>query len=219
MRMEAFVLRGQGSINKPYLYHITDHVFDTLIDSFVRDQVGIAENFLSVPLAAHLRDNLNILFGSRLLIPAGIGRDAIQAHDTSVRGDVIYWLDRRHGNKHENEFLDRMDEFVLYLNCTCYTGITGYEFHYTLYDEGCFYRRHVDRFRSSDARQYSLIMYLNDDWQKADGGELCIHHLDHEQNISPLSGRGVFFRSQDLEHEVLLTHRPRMSITGWLTIR
>ena len=209
----------QLSIIKLYLHHISDHVFDTLIDSFVRDQVGIAENFLSVPLAAHLKDNLNILFASHLLRPAGIGRDTIQEHDTTIRGDMIYWLDRRHGNVHENEFLDMIDAFVIHLNSTCYTGITGYEFHYTLYGEGSFYHRHLDRFRSSDARQYSLIIYLNDDWQKADGGELCIHHSDHEQNISPVSGRGVFFRSQDLEHEVLLTHRPRMSITGWLTIR
>lgn len=214
-----YIFRCKLSINKPYLHHIADHVFDTLIDSFVRDHVGIAEDFLSVPLAAHLRDNLNILLGSHLLRPAGIGRDAIQAHDSTVRGDQIYWLDRRHGNIYENEFLDMIDQFVIHLNSSCYAGITGYEFHYAHYAEGSFYHRHLDRFRSSDARQYSLIMYLNEDWQKADGGELCIHHRDHDQTISPLSGRGVFFRSQDLEHEVFLTHRSRMSITGWLTIK
>jgi len=48
------------------------------------------------------------------------------------------------------------------------------------------------------------------------GGELQIHHADHLQNISPTNGKSVFFKSSELAHEVLLTHVPRMSITGWL---
>ena len=109
-----------------------------------------------------------------------------------------------------------MDTFVSFLNEACYTGITGYEFHYTLYEKGSFYKRHVDQFRSSDKRQYSMIMYLNNDWKEDDGGQLCIHHENRAENISPLNGKSVFFKSSELEHEVLVSNRPRMSITGWL---
>ncbi len=193
-------------------------VFDTLIDSFVRDHIGIAENFLSVPLASHLRDNLTALFADKQLHHAGIGNDSTQAHDQTVRGDMIYWLDRSHDDRYENAFFDLMDKFVLHLNATCYTGITGYEFHYAMYEEGSFYKKHLDRFRNNSDRQYSMIMYLNADWQQADGGELCIHQNGHQQNISPIDGKSVFFSSSTLEHEVLLTHRPRMSITGWLKV-
>ena len=49
-------------------------------------------------------------------------------------------------------------------------------------------------------------------------GELRIYHVDEEQNISPNNGKSVFFKSSDLAHEVLLTHKQRMSITGWLKI-
>jgi Rps23 Pro-64 3,4-dihydroxylase Tpa1-like proline 4-hydroxylase len=52
------------------------------------------------------------------------------------------------------------------LNATCYTGITDYEFHYTLYEKGSFYKKHFDQFRNNDSRQYSMIMYLNTNWQK-----------------------------------------------------
>jgi SM-20-related protein len=190
--------------------------FDTLIDSFVRDNIGIADGFLSAPLAAHLRDNLHRNFATRLLRQAGTGNDKGAAYDMAVRGDMIYWLDRRHEDQYENEFLDLIDDFIRYLNETCYTGITGYEFHYALYAEGSFYRRHIDQFRSDGSRQYSMIMYLNLDWQLADGGHLCVHQGGDQQHISPDSGKGIFFKSSELEHEVLRTHRPRMSITGWL---
>lgn len=195
-----------------------EKIFDQLIDSFIENKVGIAENFLSKDLSKHLISNLNGLFKDKLMLSAGTGNDTLVVHDKMYRGDKIYWLDREHNNIHENIFFDLMDTFITYLNRSCYTGITDYEFHYTLYEKGAFYKKHVDQFRNNEVRQYSMIMYLNEDWIEEDGGELCIHHLNHLQNISPTSGKSVFFKSSELEHEVLITNKPRMSITGWLKI-
>jgi SM-20-related protein len=192
--------------------------FDTLIDSFVKDNIGIAENFLSAPLAGLMRDNLIRLFAAESLHAAGTGNNATIAHDNAVRGDMIYWLDRGHDDVSENDFLDLIERFIVYLNATCYTGITGYEFHYARYAEGSFYKKHFDQFRSDSSRRYSMIIYLNEDWLGSDGGQLCIHQHGTEQNISPDSGRAVLFSSSILEHEVLVTHRMRMSITGWLKV-
>lgn len=130
---------------------------------------------------------------------------------------MIYWLDRSHNDQNENDFFDLMDEFVHHLNITCYTGITGYEFHYAMYEKGSFYKKHLDQFRNNESRQYSMIMYLNEDWTEGDGGELCIYPKDEaSQNISPVNGKSVFFKSSELEHEVLVTNKTRLSITGWL---
>jgi SM-20-related protein len=191
-------------------------IFNTLIDSFIKDRVGLTNNFLSVSLASHLKDNLVKLYQNNQLRSAGTGNEVIVNHDKLVRSDVIYWLDRSHNNLHENAFFDLMDSFVLYLNNTCYTGITGYEFHYTLYESGSFYTKHIDQFQQNGSRAFSMIMYLNADWKLGDGGELQIHHIDHLQNISPTNGKSVFFKSSELAHEVLLTNVSRMSITGWL---
>ena len=125
-------------------------------------------------------------------------------------------IDRKHNNVHENSFFNLMDNFVAHLNETCYTGITSYEFHYTLYEKGSFYKKHLDQFRNNDSRKYSMVMYLNTCWKTNDGGELCVYHEGKPQNISPIGGKSVFFKSNELEHEVLLTNVPRMSITGWL---
>ena len=199
-------------------HHLLEDTFNCLIDSYINNKVGIADHFLSDTLAADLKQNLVSLFRQNQLLSAGIGNDHIVVNNQLVRGDSIYWLDRKHDTPCENVFFDLMDNFVGYLNQTCYTGITGYEFHYTLYQKGSFYKKHLDQFQNNDSRKYSMIMYLNTDWQAADGGELCIHQNNSHQNISPENGRTVFFKSDELLHEVLCTQKSRMSITGWLKV-
>lgn len=181
-------------------------------------RVGTAENFLTEALSIHLKNNLLALFKDRQMRTAGTGNDTLVVYDQLTRRDQIYWLDRKHNDPHENDFFDLMDQFVRHLNRTCYTGITGYEFHYTLYEKGSFYKKHLDQFQNNGSRAFSMVMYLNTDWQAADGGELCIHHANHLQHISPNNGKSVFFKSSELPHEVLITDKPRMSITGWLKI-
>ncbi len=193
-----------------------EKIFDCLIDSFIKDKVGITENFLSISLASHLKENLTSLFQNNQLLSAGIGNDQAIVHNKLIRSDVIYWLDRKHNDQYENDFFDLMDKFVLHLNSTCYTGITDYEFHYTLYETGSFYKKHIDQFQNNGSRQYSMVMYLNVDWKIEDGGELRIYQNDSYQNISPNNGKSVFFKSSDLVHEVLITNKQRLSITGWL---
>ena len=103
-----------------------------------------------------------------------------------------------------------------YLNRSCYTGITGYEFHFALFDKGSFYRKHLDQFQDNSSRQFSMITYLNENWQPEDGGELCIYDDDMAQKIAPTNRKTVFFKSNELVHEVLESHKLRLSVTGWL---
>ena len=193
------------------------NIFDLLINSYLENKVGIVENFLNDSLALRLKNNLLKIYGENQFMSAGTGNEKA-TQNKSVRSDVIYWLDRKHNSTHENDFFDLVDAFVSHLNNTCYTGITGYEFHYALYEKGTFYKKHLDQFRNNDSRKYSMIMYLNDSWKEGDGGELNIHHTDSVQSISPVNGKSVFFKSNELVHEVLMVNKPRMSITGWLKV-
>jgi SM-20-related protein len=190
--------------------------YDTIIDSYLQDQVGISNNFLGANLSAALHAELLQNFQNNEFHKAGIGSKQYEKHSKAIRSDKIYWLDRQHNNKVENLFLDKMDHFIAYLNSTCYTGITHCEFHYAMYEVGSFYGKHIDQFQTNADRAFSMIHYLNTDWQQKDGGELCIHHATHQQHISPTNGKSVFFKSSELEHEVLLSNKARLSITGWL---
>jgi SM-20-related protein len=190
--------------------------FEALINSYIETNVGIGNNFLPDALAANLTANLLKLYNQNQMSYAGTGSSGNVAYNKNNRGDSIYWLDRNHNNKDENDFFDHMDTFVDYLNSQCYTGIKSYEFHYALYQPDTFYKRHLDQFQNSANRVFSIISYLNPDWKESDGGELYIYHKTTEQRISPTNGKTVFFKSNELEHEVLTTQVNRLSITGWL---
>ena len=115
-------------------------VFNTLIDSFIENKIGIADHFLSESLSLHLKENLATHYRDQLMLCAGTGNNKSVEHNKLFRSDMIYWLDREHNDMHENSFFDLVDDFVKHLNETCYTGITSYEFHYTLYEKGSFYK-------------------------------------------------------------------------------
>ena len=74
----------------------------------------------------------------------------------------------------------------------------------------------MDQFRSDNKRKFSLINYLNEDWMEEDGGQLYVYQDETVQKIQPESKTAVFFKSDEMEHEVTLCNRSRMSITGWL---
>ncbi len=193
-----------------------DNSFEKLIATYISENVGISDHFISDDLAEHLKTNLKALHKKKLLKPAGTGNAEKQNQNAAVRGDSIYWLDRKHEDKYENEFLDQIDDFIKYLNRSCFAGITDYEFHYSLYETGSFYKKHVDQFLNNPGRKYSMISYLNADWKESDGGQLKIYQSYNDKKINPIQGKTVFFKSNELQHEVLVTNENRMSITGWL---
>jgi SM-20-related protein len=190
--------------------------FEELISSYIDTKVGSSKNFLSEALANQLRDNLLKLHKEEALKVAGIGHYDTFSKNKEIRSDVIYWLDKKNKNPHELEFFILIEDFIAYLNKECFTGIKSYEFHYALYKPGTFYKRHLDQFKDTSNRQFSMITYLNIDWKEGDGGELKIYDLEKSQNINPINRKTVFFKSNELEHEVLETSQIRLSITGWL---
>ena len=196
--------------------HTMNSHFDLLIDSYLENNIGIDAVFLNEALSNGLQQNILQLQKDELLTAAGIGNDIVQDTRQKMRGDKIYWMDKAHDNIYEQEFLRLADDFIERLNSTCYTGINGYEFHYAVYDEGSSYKRHKDQFRNDSNRKYSLISYLNNNWLEEDGGQLLIYQNGSVQNILPHSQTTVFFKSDEMEHEVTMANRTRMSISGWL---
>ncbi len=190
--------------------------FDFLIDDYILNKVGIDSNFLSLALTEGLRNNIAELMESGLMYPARIGQNDAQHKAVNVRSDLIYWMSRSHDNIFENDFLTLMEDLIAYLNQTCYAGINSYEFHYALYQEGAAYGKHKDRFKNDSDRQFSVVNYLNPAWEIADGGLLLLYKDDGVQAVLPFNQTTVFFKCDEMEHEVTMSRKPRMSITGWL---
>lgn len=190
--------------------------FDLLIDSYLDNKVGITAEFLTAALSYGLHQNILQLQRDGLMAAAGIGNEPVKDTGQEMRSDKIYWLDKKHGNEFENEFLQKAEDFIKHLNRTCYAGINAYEFHYAVYEEGSFYKRHKDQFKNDSNRKYSLITYLNENWLEEEGGQLQVYENDAVQQILPRSQTAVLFKSDETEHAVLKATRSRMSITGWL---
>jgi SM-20-related protein len=193
-----------------------DNRFDLLIDSYLDNKIGIDTGFLNKELSNGLEQNIRQLQKDELMTAAGIGNKEVKDAKQTMRGDMIYWMDKSHDNEYEQQFLQVMEDFIEHLNRTCYTGINGYEFHYAVYEEGSFYKRHRDQFKNDSDRKFSLINYLNKDWVEEDGGQLLVYQDETVQNILPHSQTAVFFKSDEMEHEVTKANRSRMSISGWL---
>jgi SM-20-related protein len=189
--------------------------FELLIDGVTEQQFGSIAGFVDSTLVADLRNRLLECHEQGLMKPAGIGKDSSYNQNQKVRGDEIFWLDKEN-HPVEKAFLERVEGLISYLNQTCYTGLNGYEFHFARYKPGSFYRRHLDRFKTDSGRVFSLICYLNENWTPEDGGQLILHLPDQQVTVLPVGGQAVFFKSNEVEHEVAEAHRERLSIAGWL---
>jgi len=199
-------------------------MYEQVIEDLMAQQYSIVDNFFSSEEVLSLRKSLLVKYEENTFKKSAIGNQSNEKILDAVRGDFILWLDEALADGAEDAFFDKVNDFVQYMNRTCFMGITEKEFHYAVYPPGTFYKRHLDTFQNDSRRKLSIVCYLNDeDWQPEYGGELAIY-LNKEGgedtvNIYPLQGRLVIFESQLLEHEVKPVHRERLSITGWLKTR
>jgi SM-20-related protein len=150
---------------------------------------------------------------------AGVGRDRRVA--AAVRGDQILWLDEASASAAQRLVLGRLGNLRETLNRELRLGAVELELHFAVYPAGAAYPRHLDRFRDDDSRVLSLVLYLNEAWDEADGGELRLHFGAGPQfvDIVPHGGTLVAFLSDRFPHEVLPARRERLSLAGWFRRR
>ncbi len=76
---------------------------------------------------------LNELYSSNKFKKSAIGKQEKHQIQYEIRGDYIHWIQDDDLNTHETLFNKHLQDFIDYLNQTCYTGIVGKELHYALY--------------------------------------------------------------------------------------
>lgn len=153
--------------------------------------------------------------GSRHLAPA-------------IRSDRILWFDQEAPTPAQRAYLDWLERLRLEINQHTFMGLFEWEGHFACYPPGSAYVRHLDVFADARQRQVSTVLYLNEAWQRGDGGELRIWtdpagpdwQLDSPTiDIEPRAGTLVLFLSEDYYHEVLPSRADRFSVTGWFRTR
>ena len=177
--------------------------FEELIQGLIDDDYGCCNDFLLPSTMAGLRTNMTMLDDAGIMKAAGIGNKMDFQKDKLIRGDKVKWIEEQSTNHFEEIYLKKIWKFINHLNKTCFTSISTFESHYANYERGSFYKRHLDQFKNEKGRKYSIVLYLNQDWKAEDDGLLSLYPLNEAQkDITPLEGRMVFFRSDEMEHEV-----------------
>lgn len=199
-------------------------LYEKIIDGLMADKYAVADDFFSADEVQALRVGILQKYNEEQFRKSAIGNQSNEQVIGAIRGDFILWMDEENAGSEENIFFDKINDFMAYMNRTCFMGLAEKEFHYAVYPPGTFYKRHLDTFKNDSRRKLSVVTYLNDEnWQPEYGGELTIYTNENgsEQaiDIYPVRGRVVVFESQELEHEVKPVKRDRLSITGWIKTR
>ncbi len=228
MMWESCVIFASFFLNSPMATELFEQLefeenplFETIIADLLQKQYSVVDNFFSAEEVERLRMSLMAKYEADRFKKSAIGNRLNAEIDKAVRGDFILWIDENLANPAESLFFEKINRLVRYLNKTCFLGILHKEFHYAVYPQGTFYKRHLDTFQNDDRRKLSIVCYLNEDyWPRENGGELTIYAAEEVLDILPLPGRMVVFESQVLEHEVkVVKASERLSITGWLKTR
>jgi SM-20-related protein len=192
--------------------------FEKLIQELIDNEFSCSDDFFQPETIEGLRMNIEHLKASRLMKQAGIGNHNNFQTNILIRGDKVNWIEENSTNPFEEVYLRKIWRFINHMNKTCFTSIKSFESHYASYEIGSCYKRHIDQFKTEKGRKFSMVLYLNQDWKEKDEGALSIYPLKSEQkDILPVGGRIVFFRSDEMEHEVRPSFtRERTSIAGWL---
>jgi len=189
-----------------------------IVEQLIQKSFVVVDHVLPDQVVQNLHAEIIAADEENQLHHAKISQQGIQ--ENSIRSDLIAWIDESNPSPALKIYLDFLEQLRLQINQEFQLGLFEHEMHYTLYRAGSFYKKHVDQFKTNKSRQLSFILYLNADWQRQEGGELMLFD-EYDRVITkilPHANQFVCFFS-DIPHEVCITHRERLSVTGWFKSR
>ncbi len=196
-----------------------EHITSTL----ARQGWCVTPDFVNTATWHALAAEANQRWAQQEFHSAHVGIGQSRKADTAIRGDAIAWIEHDAPSAAQAAYITQLGHLRLAMNQELFLGAFDLELHFARYPIGAYYSKHLDRHAHTQARVLSCILYLNQDWQNEDGGQLRIYTpADDAQrytDITPCGGTLVTFLSGDFHHEVLPARRPRLSVTGWMRTR
>jgi SM-20-related protein len=202
---------------------LIEHVTD-LMDSMERQGWAAMPEWMDRADSLRLRRECEMGFAKGDFKRAGVGRGENLEVREEIRRDQVMWIEPGETSAEQEIWLAKLEVLRLAMNQQFFLGLFGFEGHFAIYPEGAFYRAHLDRHAGTTGRIVTVILYLNENWQPGDGGELKLWTTAGDKEgsfelVEPRMGTLVCFLAGDFWHEVLPAHKRRMSITGWFLQR
>lgn len=192
-------------------------LFEIIAEQILSKSIAVVDDVLDQSILDSLGQEALTEYRLGEFKEANIGKGIAKQRISEVRGDKVYWLNRVDASESLEIYWHFVDGLRTYLSEYFRVHLERTELHFAVYPIGAFYTPHFDQFRDHGNRVFSLILYLNQQWKKGDGGELRVHEGGTSYyDVEPLHGRLVCFRSDQVLHEVLEAKKPRVSLTGWM---
>lgn len=187
-----------------------------LVDAIYQHGFHVVDDFLDYASYQALREKIVTHYNKGDFRAAKIGLEQKSTLNLNIRSDEIYWLDETSPDQALRAYFTEIKKISTHLNRSLFLGLVDYEVHFSVYQPGAFYKKHVDQFANKKNRRISCVYYLNNAWQQAHGGELLLYNVEEQllKKIEPLANRFICF-SSELPHEVCRTNHPRFAMAGW----
>jgi SM-20-related protein len=194
-----------------------NHLPHLICDNLCTYGYHIIDDFLKLEHFKSLCQAAKEIYQQGFFRPALIGNSIHKQHNETIRTDEIHWLDDHLDDPATQAYFAQTKALAKILNQNLFLGLAEFETHFASYSPGSFYKRHVDQFKTNNARKISCVFYLNEEWQECFGGDLKLYNQENHliQTIFPQGNRFICFNSE-LPHEVATTHKTRYSIAGWM---
>lgn len=199
---------------------IQRNLIDTKIQELANQGFTLLESIFDPLYLQNLSNHVDKLYEHNLMHPSLIGRKNKLQSISEVRGDFISWIDQKTQNPVESDIHSFLEQLKNNLKQELFLPLKRFECHWAYYPAGSHYDVHLDQHPGQPYRVITFVIYLNQNWSPADGGELRIYSKDmtHLVDVLPQMGNMILFQSDLFPHEVLLSNAPRKTLTGWFRI-
>ena len=198
-----------------------EDLLDYISPEIYSNSYVVVDNFVDEAFRKALLKEQTDLLNQGQFTKAAVGKGDQKQVRAEIRSDEVLWMDSTSLSPLQAIFWEKVAEVQQVLNRRCFLGLKSFEGHFARYPIGSFYKRHLDQFHAVPHRIVTIILYLNESWTEADGGQLRMYFPQEDgservEDVLPVGGRLVVFLSEEIPHEVLPTRKERISITGWL---
>ncbi|EQC44009.1 2OG-Fe(II) oxygenase [Bacteriovorax sp. Seq25_V] len=174
------------------------------------------EKILSDQSCETLTKLLKAKYDADNFIEGGVSKGLDLSIENRIRKSLVSWIEDWNENDELKQINIFFNDLMINLNEYFFLSMKRFESQFAIYEEGGFYKKHLDQHKQSPHRQMSCIFYLND---CLDGGELVVFNEKNRNEVDyvvkPKRGTFVLFISKTIFHEVLETRSPRFSLTTW----
>jgi SM-20-related protein len=194
---------------------------DQLIGHLADKGYGVLKDAIHEQLIDRLIDDCKSREATGDMERATVGREDNHILATRIRRVDAAWLDG--STDGEAAFLALTERIRTAINRRLFLGLFEFEAQFLTYPPGGFYQRHLDSLRGARNRIVSLVVYLNRDWQPADGGTLDIWSAPDDfetpaATVEPRAGTVVLMLSEEIPHAVRAANTTRRVIAGWFRV-